>query len=206
MYLSRIKLNTSLKKTMRALVNPNLIHGALDSAEAGERTRKLWRIDTLKGECYLLVLSENRLDLTSVTEQFGFMDSIETKSYDGFLERIVEGSKWRFKIKANPTIKKYDEKKGKSVSLAHITTKHQMSWLLDRALSNGFEITEDSFLVTESKWYDFHKRSSGDNVKLLAVTYEGILTVTDVDLFKKMLTSGIGREKAYGLGMLTIVK
>ena len=39
----------------------------------------------------------------------------------------------------------------------------------------------------------------------MAGTYEGVLTVTDEELFKAALVQGIGREKAYGLGMLTIV-
>ena len=41
-------------------------------------------------------------------------------------------------------------------------------------------------------------------MRLLAVTYEGILTVTDEDSFRKALVNGIGREKAYGLGMITV--
>ena len=41
-------------------------------------------------------------------------------------------------------------------------------------------------------------------MRMLAVTYEGSLTVTDADLFRKALTEGIGREKAFGMGLLTI--
>lgn len=44
-----------------------------------------------------------------------------------------------------------------------------------------------------------------NRVSFLAVTYEGILQVTDAELFRKALTDGIGREKAYGMGMLTVV-
>jgi len=39
----------------------------------------------------------------------------------------------------------------------------------------------------------------------MAVTYEGILTVTDKERFRKTLIEGIGREKAYGMGLLTVV-
>lgn len=41
-------------------------------------------------------------------------------------------------------------------------------------------------------------------VKLLAVTYEGILTVTDADALRNALVNGIGREKAYGMGLMTL--
>ena len=47
-------------------------------------------------------------------------------------------------------------------------------------------------------------REEKSRVKLLAVTYEGLLTVTDADAFRKALVNGIGREKAYGMGLLTV--
>lgn len=46
----------------------------------------------------------------------------------------------------------------------------------------------------------------GRPVSLLSVTFEGFLTVTDADLFRCTLTEGIGRGKAYGMGMLTVVR
>ena len=40
---------------------------------------------------------------------------------------------------------------------------------------------------------------------LRKVTYEGILEINDAELFKTALINGIGRGKAYGMGMLTIM-
>ncbi len=205
MYLSRIKLNTSLTKTMRALVAPNLFHGAIESCEEEGRTRKLWRIDDLRGEKYLLILTEKKIDFTRLWEQFGYDGSFETRCYDSLLEKITDGGKWQFKIKANPVVHKKvaDDNRGKI--LAHITPVHQEEWLKKQALKYGFELSEGQWLVTESKWYSFKKnRNERNRVKILAVTYEGILTVTDAEAFKQALVSGIGREKAFGLGMLTI--
>ena len=202
MYLSRVKLNTTRTETMRALAAPNRFHGAIELSDE-ERTRKLWRLDTLKGEKYLLILTEGALNFTSVAEQFGYDDSYESKVYDSLLERITEGSRWQFRLVANPTIQ--NKKKGKV--LAHITTEHQENWFKNRAGKNGFELKDDEWLVTGSKWYMFRKkRNSPNTVKFLAATYEGILTVTDVDAFKNALINGIGREKAYGMGLLTITK
>ena len=202
MYLSRVKLNTARTETMRALAAPNRFHGAIELSDE-ERTRKLWRLDTLKGEKYLLILTEGALNFTSVAEQFGYDDSYESKVYDSLLERITEGSRWQFRLVANPTIQ--NKEKGKV--LAHITTEHQENWFKNRAGKNGFELKDDEWLVTGSKWYMFRKkRNSPNTVKFLAATYEGILTVTDVDAFKNALINGIGREKAYGMGLLTITK
>lgn len=47
---------------------------------------------------------------------------------------------------------------------------------------------------------------NGAQVKLLGVTCEGILTVTDADGFRAALVSGMGRDKAYGMGLLTVMR
>ena len=52
----------------------------------------------------------------------------------------------------------------------------------------------------------FTKKEAGNRISFISVTYEGILTVTDKELFVKALTEGIGREKAYGMGMLTVMR
>ena len=49
MYLSRVRLDAENRRTMIALSNPQKIHGAVESAFAGERERNLWRIDELGG-------------------------------------------------------------------------------------------------------------------------------------------------------------
>ena len=101
MYLSRIKLDTSRTETMCALASPSVFHGAIESAD-DERTRKLWRLDTLHGDQILLILSENKIDLTSVAEQFGYDGSFESKIYDGLLKRITTGSRWHFRRRPPP--------------------------------------------------------------------------------------------------------
>lgn len=190
---------------MLALASPNLFHGAIESSVPGERCRKLWRIDSLNGNLYLLILCSEKADWSNVQAQFGNPEhTIETKDYTPLLERIADGSKWRFRLRANPTVaKKVPGSTERGKVLAHITTAHQMQWLSDRAEKNGFSLSQDTFTVTESKWYTFRKNNR-QYVRLLAVTYEGILTVTDAELFRKALVSGIGREKAYGMGLLTV--
>lgn len=205
MYLSRILLDIQNRKTMLALASPNLFHGAIESSVPGERFRKLWRIDSLNGNLYLLILCSKQADWSRVQAQFGNPEhAVETKEYTPLLERIADGSRWRFRLRANPTVaKKTAGSAERGRVLAHITTAHQMQWLSDRAKTYGFSLEPDAFTVTESKWYTFRKNSM-HNVRLLAVTYEGILTVTDAEQFRNTLISGIGREKAYGMGMLTV--
>ena len=106
MYLSRVELDLARPTTMQALVAPQKLHGAVESAFAGERRRRLWRLDRLGGKLYLLLLSEDRPDLTGISAQFGPVNGAgqaETRDYVPLLQRITPGSVWQFRLTANPT-------------------------------------------------------------------------------------------------------
>lgn len=207
MFLSRIPLDRYNRNTLRALSSPSIFHGAVESSFTGERKRHLWRIDCLDSQLYLLLLSDCEPELSSFCSQFGQEElSYETKSYDGLLGRIKTGDKWRFRLTANPTKSISNQKNGKRGKiLAHRTIDFQEKWLVEKSEKNGFSVTDNSFEVVQSQWNRFYKKGSKE-ISLLSVTYEGILEVTDTDLFKNVLTNGIGRGKAYGMGLLTIIK
>jgi len=211
MYLTRIALNTKRKATLCALTMPQKLHGAIECGFKGERRRNLWRIDWIDTNCYLLVLSETLPDFTHIAGQFGFPGTQpvwETKDYDPFLRQIEEGQVWKFRLRANP-VHAVKEKgaQGRGKIIAYGTPDQQKNWLLMRSENLGFSLEKDAFEVVHNEWKNFHK-GQGENhiVSLHAASFEGILTITNADLFRKTLSEGIGRGKAYGLGMLTIVK
>lgn len=206
MFLSRIHLDLNSRNTLRALNSPSVFHGAVESSFIGARKRDLWRIDKLDNRLYLLLLSEDEPDLRSFCQQFGYADKgYEIKSYDGLLSKINAGDVWRFRVTANATRSVSDmgnSKRGK-VS-ACISTESQKKWLIDKSNKNGFSVTADSFEVVQSKWLRFYKKASRE-ISLFSVTYEGLLEVTDAEAFRRALTNGIGRGKAYGMGLLTVI-
>lgn len=207
MYLSRIRLNTKRRSTMLALSNPQKLHGAIESAFLGERERNLWRIDELCGETYLLVLSKQMPDFSNAVTQFGFEgESFESRNYEPLLERITAGSRWQFRLTANPTFsRKKPNNSSRGKVMAHTTVEHQEEWLTKHSENFGFSTSPDEFAVTKIRSYSF-KKMSGENVRILSVTYDGILTVIDPDKFKDALIKGIGRGKAYGNGLLTVIR
>lgn len=221
MYLSRIELDVSKRDTQVALISKNKLHGAVKASLIEENNRvmdkanskHLWRIDTLRGRTYLLILSSHIPDLSFIQHQFGYEDKEgETKEYDKLLNRIEKDSVWNFRLVANPTYsKKAIGKDGRGKVIAHTTTKYQLEWLKAQSEKRGFKLEEDSFNVVGSNWEKFIKRDkfkekSGKKVSVLKVTFEGKLKVEDVDIFKDTLVNGIGRGKAYGMGLLTIVR
>ncbi len=226
MYLTRMEIDMRRKKTMIAFANRQLFHGAVESAFEGERKRRLWRIDRLGDKCYLLIVSEDKPDLRSAFEQYGpyQRDAYwETRKYDTLLDCIENGSIWQFRLTANPTVSssknknkdantgvrgsQADDSKSKRGDVyAHNVERYQREWLLKRAEKNGFYIEDEKFAIVQSQWMQFNKPKERNRVSFISVTYEGYLTVTDKEAFVKTLVEGIGREKAYGMGMLTVMR
>lgn len=208
MYLTRVELNTERRETMRALSSPGILHGAVERCFAGERKRRLWRVDTLGHKTYVLILSEDMPDCSGITAQFGYAGMPwETKNYDALLSRLAEGQVWRFRLRANPVHSKSASKDARGTVYAHVTTGYQKKWLLDRAEKNGFALNDDDFDVVDTKWELFKKHSNEKTIlSISTVEFEGVLRVTDREAFIAALTNGIGRAKAYGCGLLTIMR
>jgi CRISPR system Cascade subunit CasE len=193
---------------MRALTNPGLLHGALESSFSGARQHPIWRLDHLNGATYLLLLSGDQPDLTHAGEEFGFPDlGWESRDYSPLLRRMEKNSRWRFRLVANPTKSVPDPNGGKRGKVcAHTVPQYQKQWLREQGEKHGFQVTEDSFDTTGQQWLHFLKgKERGKAVSLLSVTYEGILQVTDPECFCETLCHGLGRGKAYGMGLLTVV-
>lgn len=207
MYLTRLFLNTEKRETMKAMACPAHFHGAIESAFSGERRHPLWRMDSLGEKHCLLILSEDIPELSAAQSQFGYAElPQETKDYSPLLDRIYKDSRWSFRLAANPTYSKSNPD-GRGKVCAHITPEHQMRWLVSQGEKHGFEVDENASRVSSSRWNQFYKGSDGNKkVTLLSVTYDGVLKVTDPVLFKEALIGGIGRGKAYGMGLITLVR
>lgn len=210
MYFSRIELDMNKRKTLGAFSAPNIIHGALENCFHGERQRKLWRIDKLGGKYYLLIVSNQVPEINSFIEQFGVEPkekSFAVKDYQNYLDRISNGDVMRFRLTANPTVrKKSDDTTNNGQIKAHITPKYQKDWLIRKSTKLGFQLDENRFDITNSRWFRFRKHKGGNRITLLAVSFEGCLTVQNAEVFKNTLVNGIGREKAYGLGLMTVIR
>ena len=204
MYLSRVAIDVKKYESMKALYNQEILHGMIESSFLGERQRNLWRLDHLLGEKYLLVLSNTPPQNNTLPEQIGYENSVwETKQYDSLLERITEGSRWYFRLTANPTIAEHVEGKKRGKVKAITVVHKQREWLTRTSAKKGFFVQESQFDVVQSEWRTIKKE--GKEIQILAVTFEGILNVTNAEVFRQTLISGIGREKAYGMGLLTVV-
>ncbi|MFE9360366.1 type I-E CRISPR-associated protein Cas6/Cse3/CasE [Streptomyces olivaceoviridis] len=159
----------------------------------------------------------------------------ETRPYGPFLDRLTTGSIWAFRLTANPVhyIRRKDGEPTKRT--AHVTATHQMGWLLDEARQErcGFRILEKpqakrllptgtthsghahhgdryELIVRDRRNLSFAKAHGSSNagkapVSLVTVTYDGHLQVTEPERMRRMLVEGLGKAKAYGCGLMTLV-
>ncbi|WUS98839.1 type I-E CRISPR-associated protein Cas6/Cse3/CasE [Streptomyces sp. NBC_00708] len=155
----------------------------------------------------------------------------QTRPYAPFLDRLAKGQKWAFRLTANPVHdirRKPDEPRKRT---AHLTPVHQMRWLIDRQERCGFQVVEkpqserllpsgtthrghehhgDRYRLTvgDRRGLAFDKgRGEGKRpgrVSIVTVTFDGHLEVRDPAVFRRALTRGIGKAKAYGCGLLTL--
>lgn len=206
--MTRIAMDPGRRETIRAMAEPQLIHGAIEAAYAGDRERRLWRIDWIGEKCWLLIVSREKPLLQEIQLQFGLMDPAyagDAKDYQPFLDRLSKGQYWRFRLRANPVVSVAAKELGvRGKVLAHVTQEQQKQWLTKRASDHGFSLESDDFDVVHTAWHRFSK-GGRQPVTIRTATYEGFLRVEDADLLRAGLAQGIGRARAYGCGLLTLM-
>lgn len=208
MYLSQVEVDINNRYKIQDLTHLGAYHNWVEQSFPGEisvkeRSRKLWRIDQLKDKLYLLVVSLEKPDL-NLLETYGVKGSARTKEYDRFLNSLEVGTKARFKVVLNPVISKKQEGKARGRVLPYLSEEDQLNFLLNRAEKNGFLLNFEDFFITERS-FEVLRKSHQKDLRLNKVTYEGILEICDINTFRKTLTEGFGKKKAYGFGMMTVI-
>lgn len=210
MYLSRLQLKNNHKFNPNKEINLRDYHAWVETAfpeeiEKGIRSRKLWRIDRIANEDYLLIVSKDKPDL-ALLDRHGVPGTAKTLNYDIFLDSLEVGQRLQFKTTLTPTKSVFtgdsNQSRGK---IFHLKTKdEQKEYLVDRAEKNGFSVTTDDIMITKTQ-YGLKKVKGDNKYYAYQVTYDGHLTITDVDKFKDVLVNGLGRNKAYGCGLMTVI-
>ncbi|MFJ2371308.1 type I-E CRISPR-associated protein Cas6/Cse3/CasE [Streptomyces sp. NPDC087769] len=234
MYLTRFRVNTGRSDARQLLGSPHRMHGAVNMSfptppsREGSAPRVLWRVDrNATSETLLYIVSPTRPDLTGLVQQAGWPASDEpgwtTFAYEDFLAALHPGDTWGFRLTANPVHNirhEYVKKGERTKRAAHRTPHHQMEWLLKRQEQAGFEIVEkpvERRLLPEGDAYELIVRdqvpmrfrrppakAGRNDVQLTRVTFDGRLRITDTALFRRTLTHGLGKAKAYGCGLMTL--
>ncbi|MCL0319227.1 type I-E CRISPR-associated protein Cas6/Cse3/CasE [Apilactobacillus xinyiensis] len=209
MYLSRVEIDVNNHQKIQDLNHLGAYHNWVeqsfpDEVNASIRTRKLWRVDELNHKKYLLIVSEN-MPVQAKLEHYGIPGSSSIIDYGKFIEKLKNGMHARFRAVLNPAVSKSTGKKSGQRGKVYecLSLDSQMQYLYNRADKNGFDISDGEYMVKHSSSELLVKSNRPCYIKQVA--YEGRLVIKDIDKFKAVLTEGLGRKKAYGCGMFTII-
>ncbi len=104
---------------------------------------------------------------------------------------------------------------GKRLGLLQI--EEQEKWIARKGQQHGFllpHLASFDFAESSKQRVDVHvsyeqmlrgKQHSGNTIRIFSVLYDGILSITEPNIFLEALRTGIGHGKAMGLGLLSAV-
>lgn len=222
-FFSRILINPQRREARKLIASPQAMHAAVLAAfppdvTASAESRVLWRLD-VNGPTYTLyVQSPDEPDIRHIQEAAGWESRPAEVAHLGkLLAKLDSGQEWAFRFTGNP-VKSLPVENGKRGRVVpHVTAEQQLGWLVHKAGQWGFEIKsgqEDGTYqaaVTSRDDQRFsrtdpHQAGRRGTVALRQAQFDGVLTITDVELFKESLLKGMGKGKAYGCGLLTLRK
>lgn len=220
MFLHRIHLNRRCREARRDLADPYQLHATLCRAfcppeqkcPAGEF---LWRLEpetNAAGGPQILVQSRFGADWARIDTE-GWLakaDPAITLHERLALDSLEAGQRFRFRLRANPCV----TQNGKRLGLFKV--EEQENWLerkgkqhgfsLPRLTAFDFEAMPDRLDIRISHEQMLGGRQhSGNGIRVYSVLYEGRLVVSDPEVFRKALLTGIGHGKVMGLGLLSVV-
>jgi CRISPR system Cascade subunit CasE len=140
------------------------------------------------------------------------------KPIEQLYKQLKSGMRLVFRLRANPT-RKIDTKpkatgqksNGKRVELQKES--EQIDWLKRKAETGGFRLLSLKIapdldnLQTQPIAKNIGWRANKNELQKLTfagVLFQGILEITDLQVFQKTLSDGIGSGKSYGFGLLSI--
>ena len=124
-----------------------------------------------------------------------FFSSFQIKEFN---PSFVDGIYLRFDLLANPVISMPRSNRRTAI----LDQEKQIEWIKKQGVNNGFSIKELAIGPYEKKMI----KKGSKAFPVFSVPFSGILRVEDSVKFKNAVENGIGREKAYGMGMLMVSK
>jgi CRISPR system Cascade subunit CasE len=227
MYLSKLTLNLRDRGARRALADCQVMHATIMRAfpsVSGEPNPRLafgllYRVEPARAAVVtILAQSASAPDWSRLPP---WLIAVATKPVAAAHGSIRTGQALAFRLRANPTKIAGERPGGGRIVNAHrvalTDSDAQLAWLKRAGERGGFAPISvphvrrapdgavlgtadvpDVRVTPEPAVHGFERRTFG------CVLFEGRLTVTDADVFRRTLADGVGRGKAYGFGLLSV--
>lgn len=196
MYLARLRLNRSRRALLWA-ANPYRVHQRLLMAFEGE-PRLLFRLEEHAEGSEILVQAHIAPDWTRAFGDFPVLAA--PPEHKEFALRLQPGACYRFRLLANPTVKRAGRR------LGLLREEEQRAWLVRKLDEAGAEVLgcrANSLGLQRSE----RNPAKDEHIQThLAVLYEGMLRVADPERLARAVATGIGAGKGYGFGLLSLAR
>lgn len=202
MYLSRLILNARHPRAKSEWERPYELHRTICRAwDAIDDSRVLFRPEMNDPRTLTaLVQSLTEPDWGRLAADGDYLRDVEgPKPFD--LNGLRDGMTLRFRLRCRPTKKigdKGDPNYGKRRALTE--TQDVIGWLQRKADDCGFALRSADF--DRVYWQD--SRNGKDGPTLGGVVFDGALVATNATELRTAVANGIGAQKAYGFGLLSL--
>lgn len=223
MILTRIRLNPMHRLTYRLIGDVDALHKTLCACVGDKRDAAglLFRIE--EGPV-LLVQSQTQPDWSKFTKERNVLQGDpEDKAFEPV---FVAGATYAFRLRCRPSKKvKVDGKKNSSQRFLR-TEEERFAWLSRQGEAHGFtvkrvEITHESWSLPDGpspsqRAGDLEQAESEESTEgvgsnsaratrtMPGVRFDGVLMVTDPEKLLAAVRNGIGPQKAFGFGLLSL--
>ncbi len=149
----------------------------------------------------LLVLSRQTPDQREL-ESRGYR-LIGIQDISSLPELYQENTVFRFEIQACPSKKSKDEKSRNSRRVFLTDPLQRVEWMSRQGQKYGFDVLE---LHEQSAQQTIIVGRGSGAFLLTAVTFSGVIRITEAKTFWTAWEKGIGPEKAYGMGLMLLAR
>ena len=140
-----------------------------------------------------------------------------------FAPNLTGGDRLRFSLRANPVIRRRDQKRSYSVKhdvvmdalrilptgqraekRLDIVRERGMAWLEAQATKGGFLVDSHDVAIDSYRQHRIRRNGGASALTFSTLDFDGVLEVTDPSAFQAGLVHGFGASKAYGCGLMLI--
>ena len=164
----------------------------------------LYRIDRHIVDWWMTVQSTADADITTLPAGYALPPIRQRDDVWACMQQIAVGQQFPFVLVANIVKRDFHLRRTRTVYDAA----EQRDWLRRKGAQHGFQVDEDTHallpleITTDPQVYGQHKNGQ---LTYDAFRITGSLTVVDPSLLSYAVAMGIGKAKAYGFGLLTLV-
>jgi CRISPR system Cascade subunit CasE len=165
----------------------------------------LFRLEeNAQGVAQIMVQSQNEPSWKITFDDFPVL--LRPPECKPFLPQLMAGGSYRFRLLANPTIKKTVDHDGeqKKARLGLLNEEAQQDWLRRKIEAAGSKVLASRIQPRGFQHSRKNPAKDENQQTHLAVLFEGVLQVNDSSQLQAALEIGIGSAKGFGFGLLSL--